>query len=73
MSSLSLCVLGIESVTFLVCMSSWEKWVFPLEVNAFSSPSFSLALPLHVAYSLPPPETFHSVLFFSTISHFKQS
>ncbi len=56
-------------------MSSWEKWVFPQEVNAFPSPSFSLALPLHVAYSLPPPQTFHSVLFFplfltsSTLKH----
>lgn len=27
-------------MTFLVCMSSWEKWVFPQEVNAFPSPSF---------------------------------
>lgn len=44
-------------------MSSWEKWVFPQEVNAFPSPSFSLALP-HVAHNLPPPQTFHSVLFF---------
>lgn len=56
-------------------MSSWEKWVFPQEVNAFPSPSFSLALPLHVAYSLPPPQTFHSALFFplfltsSTLKH----
>lgn len=44
--SFSLCVLGIEKVTFLVCMSSWEKWVFPQEVNAFPSPSLSPALPV---------------------------
>lgn len=44
-------------MTFLVCMSSWEKWVFPQEVNAFPSPSFSLVLPLLEAYTLPPPQT----------------
>lgn len=39
------CVLGIEYVTFLVSMSSWEKWVFPQEVNAFPSPSFFFCSP----------------------------
>lgn len=38
----------------LVCVSSWEKWVFPQEVNASASPLF---------FSYTPP-TFHSVFFF---------
>lgn len=39
-------------------MSSWEKWVFPQEVNAFPSPSFfSFALLVYVVSSIPPPQT----------------
>lgn len=57
-------------MTFLDCMSSWEKWVFPQEVKAFPSPSFSPAFPVSVCSldSPSPSKPFIlSYFFFSVI------